>query len=124
MKKIHFMESKKPSSQELGFLLFLYPKTGILKNYLDFKILKIPGFDLLRHGGPGIIRSETQTADKAVPLLLTEMSGYGKSVFLQGGTDFILVPNYSFYRGLLTLYGDFICKNPGGCVKFINCNAN
>ena len=42
----------------------------------------------------------------------------------QGGTDFILVPNYSFYRGLLTLYGDFICKNPGGCVKFINCNAN
>lgn len=39
----------------------------------------------------------------------------------QGGADFTLVPGYSYYRGLLTLYGDFICKNPGGCVKYTNC---
>lgn len=39
----------------------------------------------------------------------------------QGGSDFTLVPGFSYYRGLLTLYGDFICKNPGGCVKYTNC---
>lgn len=39
-----------------------------------------------------------------------------------GATPFTLVPGYSYYRALLTMYGDFICKNPGGCVKYINCN--
>ena len=34
---------------------------------------------------------------------------------------FQLIPGTSYYRALLASYGNLICKNPGGCVKIINC---
>lgn len=40
---------------------------------------------------------------------------------LQGGGIFNLMENQSVYRALLANYGDFICKNPGGCVRIYNC---
>ena len=36
---------------------------------------------------------------------------------------FTLVPNHNYYRALLATYGNLICKNPGGCVRFTNCDA-
>ena len=40
---------------------------------------------------------------------------------LQGGGIFNLMENQSVYRALLANYGDFICKNPGGCVRIYDC---
>ena len=40
---------------------------------------------------------------------------------LQGGGIFNLKENRSEYRALLANYGELICKNPGGCVRFYNC---
>lgn len=40
---------------------------------------------------------------------------------LQGGGIFNLKENTSEYRALLANYGNLICKNPGGCVRFYNC---
>lgn len=37
------------------------------------------------------------------------------------GGVFQLVPGTSYYRALLASYGNLICKNPGGCVKIVNC---
>ena len=76
----------------MAFFSFLYQKIGVLNNYLDFKILKIPDFDLLRQASLVIIKSESQAADKAVPLLLTEVSGDGKAVLFQSGTNLVLTP--------------------------------
>ena len=42
---------------------------------------------------------------------------------LQGGGIFNLKENTSEYRALLANYGELICKNPGGCVRFYNCAA-
>lgn len=42
---------------------------------------------------------------------------YGSSGIFQ------LVPGTSYYRALLASYGNLVCKNPGGCVKIINCCA-
>ena len=42
---------------------------------------------------------------------------------LQGGGIFNLMENQSVYRALLANYGDLICTNPGGCVRFTNCAA-
>ncbi len=38
-----------------------------------------------------------------------------------GATPFTLVNGTSKYRALLTLYGNVMCSNPGGCVRFTNC---
>lgn len=35
---------------------------------------------------------------------------------------FTLIPGTSVYRALLASYGNLICSNPGGCVKFTNCD--
>lgn len=40
---------------------------------------------------------------------------------LQGGGIFNLKENTSVYRALLANYGELICTNPGGCVRFYNC---
>lgn len=40
---------------------------------------------------------------------------------LQGGGIFNLKENQSVYRALLANYGELICTNPGGCVRFYNC---
>lgn len=40
----------------------------------------------------------------------------------QGSGIFTLIPGTSVYRALLASYGNLICANPGGCVRFINCN--
>lgn len=37
------------------------------------------------------------------------------------GSIFSLQANTSVYRALLASYGNLICSNPGGCVKFTNC---
>ncbi len=37
------------------------------------------------------------------------------------GSIFTLQPNTSNYRALLASYGNLICANPGGCVKFTDC---
>ena len=42
---------------------------------------------------------------------------YGSSGIFQ------LVPGTSYYRALLASYGNLVCKNPGGCVKIVNCCA-
>ncbi len=42
---------------------------------------------------------------------------------LQGGGIFNLKENQSVYRALLANYGELICTNPGGCVRFYNCAA-
>ncbi len=34
---------------------------------------------------------------------------------------FTLIPGTSVYRALLASYGNLICHNPGGCVRFTNC---
>lgn len=34
---------------------------------------------------------------------------------------FTLIPGTSYYRALLASYGNLICANPGGCVRFTNC---
>lgn len=34
---------------------------------------------------------------------------------------FTLIPGTSVYRALLASYGNLICSNPGGCVRFTNC---
>ena len=39
----------------------------------------------------------------------------------QKGGIFTLQANTSIYRALLASYGNLICSNPGGCVKFIDC---
>ena len=39
------------------------------------------------------------------------------------GSIFSLMPNSSVYRALLASYGNLICSNPGGCVKFTDCAA-
>ena len=37
------------------------------------------------------------------------------------GSIFSLQANTAVYRALLASYGNLICSNPGGCVKFTNC---
>ncbi len=37
------------------------------------------------------------------------------------GSIFTLQANTSIYRALLASYGNLICSNPGGCVKFTDC---
>ncbi len=37
------------------------------------------------------------------------------------GSIFSLQANSSIYRALLASYGNLICENPGGCVRFKNC---
>lgn len=37
------------------------------------------------------------------------------------GSIFSLMANSSVYRALLASYGNLICSNPGGCVKFTDC---
>lgn len=37
------------------------------------------------------------------------------------GSIFSLMANSSVYRALLASYGNLICSNPGGCVKFVDC---
>ena len=39
------------------------------------------------------------------------------------GSAFVLKANSSIYRALLAAYGNIMCDNPGGCVKWANCNA-
>lgn len=39
------------------------------------------------------------------------------------GSIFSLMANSSVYRALLASYGNLICSNPGGCVKFTDCAA-
>ncbi len=39
----------------------------------------------------------------------------------QKGSIFTLQANTSVYRALLASYGNLICSNPGGCVRFIDC---
>ena len=39
------------------------------------------------------------------------------------GSIFSLQANTSVYRALLASYGNLICANPGGCVKFTDCAA-
>ncbi|MBQ8350750.1 MAG: phage major capsid protein [Clostridia bacterium] len=39
------------------------------------------------------------------------------------GSIFSLMANSSIYRALLASYGNLICSNPGGCVKFTDCAA-
>ena len=34
---------------------------------------------------------------------------------------FTLIPGTSVYRALLASYGNLICANPGGCVRFVGC---
>lgn len=38
------------------------------------------------------------------------------------GAVFLPMAGTSVYRALLTSYGNLVCTNPGGCVRFINCN--
>ena len=33
------------------------------------------------------------------------------------------VPGTTYYTALLAMYGNLICENPGGCVRFTNCGA-
>ena len=40
----------------------------------------------------------------------------------QGASPFTLLEGKSIYRALFTMYGDLICENPGGCVRFTNCD--
>ncbi len=40
------------------------------------------------------------------------------------GSIFSLVNGTSVYRALLASYGNLICSNPGGCVRFTGCAAN
>lgn len=42
---------------------------------------------------------------------------------LHGGGIFNLMEDSSAYRALLFNYGELICKNPGGCVRLLNCVA-
>jgi hypothetical protein len=44
-----------------------------------------------------------------------DFCNYGSSGVFQ------LIPGTSYYRALLATYGNLICKNPGGCVKIVNC---
>lgn len=37
---------------------------------------------------------------------------------------FIPIADTSIYRALLASYGNLICSNPGGCVRFINCEVS
>ncbi|MBQ2733131.1 MAG: phage major capsid protein [Clostridia bacterium] len=39
------------------------------------------------------------------------------------GAVFLPMAGTSVYRALLTSYGNLVCTNPGGCVRFINCNS-
>ena len=39
------------------------------------------------------------------------------------GSIFSLMANSSVYRALLASYGNLICSNPGGCVKFTDCGV-
>jgi len=38
------------------------------------------------------------------------------------GAVFLPMAGTSVYRALLTSYGNLVCTNPGGCVRFTNCN--
>ena len=38
------------------------------------------------------------------------------------GAVFLPMAGTSIYRALLTSYGNLLCTNPGGCVRFVNCN--
>ena len=40
---------------------------------------------------------------------------------LGDGGIFQLVPGTTYYRALLSSYGNLICNNPGGCVLVVNC---
>jgi hypothetical protein len=31
------------------------------------------------------------------------------------------VPGTTYYTAMLAMYGNLICENPGGCVRFTNC---
>lgn len=37
------------------------------------------------------------------------------------GAVFLPMAGTSIYRALLTSYGNLLCTNPGGCVRFVNC---
>lgn len=37
---------------------------------------------------------------------------------------FTLIPGTSVYRALLASYGNLMCANPGGCVRFYNCDLS
>jgi hypothetical protein len=39
-----------------------------------------------------------------------------------GGSIFTLQANSSVFRALLASYGNLICTNPGGCVRFTDCS--
>ena len=39
------------------------------------------------------------------------------------GSIFSRMANCSVYRALLASYGNLICSNPGGCVKFTDCGV-
>jgi len=39
------------------------------------------------------------------------------------GGIFTLISGTSYYNALLACYGNLICKNPGSCIKFTNCDA-
>lgn len=39
----------------------------------------------------------------------------------ENSSTFILVPEYNYYRALLTSYGNVICENPGASFKITNC---
>lgn len=39
------------------------------------------------------------------------------------GGMFTLVPGTHNYRGLLAAYGEFMCQNPGGCIRIYNCGV-
>lgn len=41
---------------------------------------------------------------------------------VDGSSAFSLVKGTTRFGALLAMYGNLICENPGGCVKFINCN--
>ena len=40
-----------------------------------------------------------------------------------GGSIFTLQANSSVFRALLASYGNLICTNPGGCVRFVECGS-
>ncbi len=39
----------------------------------------------------------------------------------ENSSTFTLVPEYNYYRALLTSYGNVICENPGACFKITGC---
>ena len=40
------------------------------------------------------------------------------------GGVFVPMPDTSIFRALLASYGNLMCTNPGGCVRFTNAGVN